>query len=516
LCDYAIWSAGAVTVPIYETSSAEQTQWILADSGAVAVLVENDRHEHIIDAVRPSLADLAHVWGIDRGDIATLGETGRDVGDDVLAQRRAALRGADLATIVYTSGTTGRPKGCPLTHANLMADCLNVTAAPGVSGILNENASTLMFLPLAHSLARIIQIDCVHARAHIGYTPDTKELPADLASFRPTIILAVPRVFEKLYNTAQRTAHEKNRAARLVFARAERIAIRYSEALDKGGPGRLLRLEHTALDRLVYKQIRGALGGRVRWSVSGGAPLGARLGHFFRGMGVCVLEGYGLTETATGGTLNLPSRVKVGTVGPPIPSGSVRIAPDGEILLHGPFVFAGYWHNELATAEAFDEDGWFRTGDLGTIDPAGFVSITGRKKELIVTSGGKNVAPTVLEDRLRAHWLVSQCMVIGDRRPYISAVITLDGETIGSWQAEHGKTMLTPAELCDDPQLRQELQRAVDTANEAVSQAESIRRFLILDADFTEAGGQLTPTLKLKRDLVGKQYHDQIESLYEP
>jgi long-chain acyl-CoA synthetase len=389
----------------------------------------------------------------------------------------------------------------------------NVTAAPGIPDIFNAESSTLLFLPLAHSLARVIELSCVHARVRIGYTPDIKQLPEDLQSFRPTLILAVPRVFEKLYTSAQRKAHESGHATRVIFAAAEHVAIRYSEALQSGGPGRRLRLQHAVLDRLVYRKVRAALGGQVGWSVSGGAPLGARLGHFFRGVGVTVLEGYGLSESTTGGTLNLPARQKVGSVGPPIPGSTVHIAGDGEILLRGEFVFAGYWHNEVATKETIDEDGWLHTGDLGQVDEQGFITITGRKKELIVTSGGKNVAPAVLEDRLRAHWLVSQCMVVGDRRPYIGAVITLDAEMLREWLAEHGKQDVEGVPV-GDPELVLELQLAVDAANEAVSKAESIRRFVLLDGDFTEAGGELTPTMKLKRDIVAARYLAEIESLY--
>lgn len=515
LCDYAIWSAGAVTVPIYETSSSEQVQWILSDSGAVAVFAETRQHCALIDSVGRDTPELAHVWSIEAGAIDTLTEAGRGVDAEVLTARRATLDAAALATIVYTSGTTGRPKGCRLTHGNLIAVYANVTAAPGIPDIFNDRSSTLLFLPLAHSLARIIQLSCVHARVQIAYAPDVARLTDDLKSLRPTLILAVPRVFEKLFTAAQRQAYAAGRLSRMLFDRGEQVAVRYSEARDTGGPDLLLRLEHGVLDRLMYGKVRAALGGRVAWSVSGGAPLGERLGHFFRGIGVTVLEGYGLSETATGGTLNLPTRQRIGSVGPPIPGATVRIADDGEILLRGAFVFDGYWHNDAATAETVDAAGWFHTGDIGHLDQAGFVTITGRKKELIVTAGGKNVAPSVLEDRLRAHWLVSQCMVVGDRRPYVSCLVTLDSETLDGWRHEHGRPDSADlSALSADPELIEELQRAVDAANAAVSRAESIRRFVVLDTDFTEAGGQLTPTLKLKRDVVAQQFHDQIESLY--
>ena len=513
LCDYAIWAAGAVTVPIYETSSNEQVEWILRDSGAVAVVVEGVRHEESVDTVRATTPELIHLWTIDGGDLDALAEAGRDVTDSELAGRRAQLTGSSLASIVYTSGTTGRPKGCRITHRNFVAVYANTTAAAGIPQIFNSHSSTLLFLPLAHVLARIIELSCVHARVHIGYTPDIKELAHDLNTFRPTLILAVPRVFEKLHTSAQREAYAKPITRRL-FDRADAVAIRWSSA--EGQPTAELRLEHALFDRLVYSRIRAALGDRVVWSVSGGAPLGERLGHFFRGVGVNVLEGYGMSESTTGGTLNLPGRQRVGTVGPPTPGGSVRIADDGEILLHGDFIFEGYWRNEDATREALTEDGWLRTGDLGQIDDAGYVSITGRKKELIVTAGGKNVAPTVLEDRARAHWLVSQCVVVGDNRPYIACLLTLDTDTFIEWKQEQGKDpSLDVHSLSEDPDLRRELQVAVDSANEAVSKAESIRRFAVLDADLSEAGGELTPTLKLKRDFVARKFHDEIESLYK-
>jgi long-chain acyl-CoA synthetase len=513
LCDYAIWAAGAVTVPIYETSSNEQVEWILRDSDAIAVIVEGRRHGDIVDAVRSTTPDLRDLWSIEGGDIDTLTERGHEITDAELAGRRAQLTGSSLATIVYTSGTTGRPKGCRITHRNLVAVYANTTAAAGIPQIFNSESSTLLFLPLAHVLARIIELSCVHARVHIGYTPDIKELAEDLNSFRPTLILAVPRVFEKLHTSAQRKAYAKPLTRRL-FDLADDAAVRWSSA--EGHPGRRLRLEHAIFDRLVYSRIQAALGARVVWSVSGGAPLGSRLGHFFRGVGVNVLEGYGMSESTTGGTLNLPGRQRMGSVGPPTPGCSVRIADDGEILLHGDFVFDGYWRNEDATRETVTEDGWLRTGDLGQIDNAGYVSITGRKKELIVTAGGKNVAPNVLEDRARAHWLVSQCVVVGDNRPYIACLLTLDPDTFLEWKKEHGKDpSLDVHALSHDPDLLRELQVAVDSANQAVSKAESIRRFAVLDTDLTEAGGELTPTLKLKRDFVARKFHDEIESLYK-
>ena len=512
ICDYAIWQAGAVTVPIYETSSAEQIEWILYDSGAVAAFVETDGHAKIIEGLSERTPALRKTWIVDGGDLDRLVADGQHVSASVLDQRRATLNADSLATIVYTSGTTGRSKGCALTHRNLVTAYANTTKAPGISEIFNETSSTLLFLPLAHVLARIIELACVHARVCIGYTPTVKQLPDDMATFQPTLLLSVPRVFEKIYNTAKHSAHTSGKGR--IFDRAADVAVAFSEALQSGHVGLGLRLQHAVFDRLVYTKIRQAMGGRVRWSVSGGAPLGARLGHFFRGVGVTVLEGWGMTETTTSGTLNLPSRLRIGSVGPPTPGCRLKIADDGEVLIRGPFVMSGYWQNEVATKETLEEDGWLHTGDIGRIDDDGFLFITGRKKELIVTSGGKNVAPAVLEDRLRAHWLVSQCIVVGDRRPFIAALVTLDSESLAQWCVDRGRPAATAAQLRDDDELGEEISAAVEEANRAVSQAEGIRRTRILDIDFTEAGGHLTPTLKLKRHVVMEQFADDIEALF--
>jgi long-chain acyl-CoA synthetase len=418
-----------------------------------------------------------------------------------------------LATIVYTSGTTGRPKGCAITHANLLSEVGNVTAAPGVSDVFNATTSTLLFLPLAHILARMIQLSAVRTRVRLGHTSDLKHLPERLVEFAPTSVLSVPRVFEKIYNTAQHTAATKGLAR--IFTLADSTAVSYSRALDTGGPGLLLRLRHAVLDRLVYSKLRTAMGGRVEYAVSGGAPLGAHLGHYFRGAGVTILEGYGLTETCAGATLNLPGAQRVGSVGRPIPGCTVRIAPDGEVLIKGGQVFAGYWHDDAATREAFDDDGWLRSGDLGALDDDGFLTITGRKKDLIVTSSGKNVAPAVLEDRLRSHWLVSQCVVVGDARPYIGALVTIDLDVFEQWKREHDKPeSAAVADLKDDPDLRAEIGEAVDGANKAVSAAESIKRFAVLDCDFTIEGGHLTPTLKVRRTAVLDAFAPDLEQLY--
>ena len=513
LADFAVMSAGAITVPIYETSADAQIEWILSDSGAVAVFTEDEEHAARVRALQGRLPALRQVWTFP-ADLSRLTGSGQRAGSSPVTARRAAVRARDIATIVYTSGTTGQPKGCVLTHANLVAAVRNVTAADGVTErVFNEDQSTLLFLPLAHILARIIQCSALHARVRLGHQPDMKDVPAGLRSFRPTVVLSVPRVFEKIYNTAQRTASSGAKAR--IFAASERTAIAYSRALEGGGrPNPLLRAAHGLFDVLVYRKLRAAMGGQVRWAVSGGAPLGAKLGHFFRGVGVTVLEGYGLTETTAGGTLNLPALQRVGSVGRPIPGCAIRTDTDGELLMRGPHVLSGYWHNDAATREVLDEEGWFRTGDIGRIDEDGFVFITDRKKDLIVTSAGKNVAPTMLEDRLRAGWLISQAAVFGDQRPYISALLTLDPEALAAWREQHGKADLPPDALAADPELLAELQKAVDAANEPVSPAEAIKRWRVLATDFTEATGELTPTMKLKRNVVAERYAAEVELLY--
>jgi long-chain acyl-CoA synthetase len=508
LLDYAIWTAGAVTVPIYETSSSEQVQWNLGDSGAVAVVVESAAHAATLDAVRKELPALKSSWQIDAGGLEALTAAGRDVPTVDIDERRAGLTTASLATIIYTSGTTGRPKGCELTHGNLLGT--GRSASKVLPELFNPAGSTLLFLPLAHVFARLIQIGCVESGARMGHTADIKNLLPDFAAFQPTFILSVPRVFEKVYNTAKQKAHADGKGA--LFDRAEATAISYSEALDRGGAGVAHTLQHRLFDKLVYSKLRAALGGKVAWAVSGGAPLGPRLGHFFRGIGVTILEGYGLTETTAAGTVNTPAHLKIGTVGRPSPGVTVRIANDGEILMAGDHIYRGYWHNKEATAEAM-ADGWFHSGDIGEIDDAGFVRITGRKKELIVTAGGKNVAPAVLEDRLRAHPLVSQCMVVGDQQPFIACLVTLDAEAVAPWAQTRGKAA-DVASLVDDPDLLAEIQGAVDDANKAVSQAEAIRKFRVLPVDWTEEGGQLTPSLKLKRSVVMKEFADEVDALY--
>ena len=512
LVDFAIWAAGCVTVPIYETSSAEQVEWILSDSGAVAVVVETDRHAATVAEVRDRVPGLREVWHIESGDLDRLGQSGAQVPDERVEERRRHARADDLATIIYTSGTTGRPKGCMLSHRNLYSNAANSVAA--IPELFSPGATTLLFLPLAHSFARLIQNATVVARCRTGHAPNVKNLVADLAEFQPTFVLAVPRVFEKVYNSARQRAHADGRGA--IFDRAEGVAVAYSEALDKpGGVGLLLRLEHALFDRLVYGRLRGALGGRCRWAISGGAPLGKRLAHFYRGIGLTILEGYGLTETAPAVTGNVPSALRVGTVGRPQPGVTVRITDDGEILVKGDLVFQGYWNNQEATAEVLDADGWFHTGDLGELDDDGYLRITGRKKEIIVTAGGKNVSPAVLEDRLRGHPLVSQTVVVGDGKPFIAALVTIDEEAWPKWLSTNGKPAdATVADLRADEDLRNEIQQAVDDANLAVSHAEAIKVFRILPTDWSEETGEITPSLKVKRNVVLKRYADEIAAIY--
>ncbi|MCW2681816.1 MAG: putative long-chain fatty acid ligase [Frankiales bacterium] len=510
LCDYAIWTAGGVTVPIYETSSAEQVQWNLGDSGATACIVESAGHQAQLDEVRDQLPDLKGAWQIDAGGLEELAAAGRDVPESELEARRQTVNKDSLATIIYTSGTTGRPKGCELSHENLLVVCRAPYSL--LPELFKPGSSTLLFLPLAHVFARFVQVACVESGVRMGHTADIKNLLPDLGSFQPTFLLSVPRVFEKVYNSAKQKAHGDGKGK--IFDRAEATAVAYSEALDKGGAGIVLKLQHKLFDKLVYSKLRAAMGGKVAYAVSGGAPLGARLGHFFRGIGVTILEGYGLTETSAPSTVNLPTDIKIGTVGKPMPGTTVRIAEDGEIQVQGKQIFQGYWHNDAATAEVLADD-WFSTGDIGELDTEGYLRITGRKKELIVTAGGKNVAPAVLEDRLRAHPLVSQCMVVGDQKPFIGCLVTLDPEALPGWLKSKGKPESTDvAALAEDPDVVAEIQTAVDSANKAVSKAEAIRKFQILPEDWTEEGGQMTPSLKLKRSVVMKQYADAVEGLY--
>jgi long-chain acyl-CoA synthetase len=505
--DYAIWFAGAVTVPVYDTSSAEQLGWILSDSGAHAVVVEDRTLAERADAALSGM----RCWSIEDGAVDELVAAGAAVGDADVERRRAGVSPDDLATLIYTSGTTGRTQGCMLTHGSFMAEVTAaVDALPELFGA--EDASTLLFLPLAHVFARVIQVGAVRARVRLGYTAGVTHLVEELRSFRPTFVLAVPRVYEKIVNTASQQAAVSGRGR--AYDRAADTAIAYSRALDAGRPGIALRARHRAFDRKVYAQFRSMLGGECRYVLSGGAPLGERLGHFLRGIGVSVLEGYGLTETTAAVTVNLPGTTKIGTVGRPLPGVSVRVAGDGELLVRGDQVFAGYWHDEQATSEVLDAAGWLHTGDLGEIDDEGFVTVIGRKQEVIVTAGGKNVAPAPLENRLRAHPLVSQCMLVGEGRPYVAALVTLDAAAATQWAAHHGKPGSVP-DLVDDPDLHAEIETAVTEANSSVSQAEGIRRFRLLPYDWTEEGGHLTPSLKLKRATVMREFRSDIDRLYD-
>jgi long-chain acyl-CoA synthetase len=512
LVDYAIWYAGAISVPVYETSSAEQIQWMLSDSGAVATFLESAKNKATFDQVATEIPSVTRVWTFDDGVIDTLKEDGRNVTDETLEERRRTVTPDTIATIIYTSGTTGRPKGCMLTHRNFMFEVDNVVQ--GMKEVfLAPGSSTLLFLPIAHVFGRAIQLGCLRAGVRLGHAADIKDLLPALATFQPTFLLAVPRVFEKIFNSSQQKAVAAGKGN--IFNSAAQVAIDYSMALDKGGPGLGLKIKHALFNKLVYGKIRHAMGGQVRWAVSGGAPLGARLGHFFRGIDVTILEGYGLTETSAATTVNRPGAIRIGSVGQPLPGAKVKVAPDGELLLGGDQIFMGYWNNPAATAEAIEPDGWFHSGDIGEIDDQGFVKITGRKKELIVTAGGKNVAPAVLEDRLRAHWLVSQCMVVGDNQPFIAALVTIDPEAFPAWAKQKGKPDgVTVAELTEDADLVAEIQSAVNDANKAVSHAEAIKKFRILAVDWTEEGGQMTPSLKLKRSVIMKDFESDVNALY--
>jgi long-chain acyl-CoA synthetase len=511
LVDFAIWSVGAVTVPVYETSSAEQLRWILDDSEAVAAIVESPGHARLL----ASLGDLPSVrssWVIDGTD-ATLDDlvaSGADTDPGEIDRRVAALTSDSLATLIYTSGTTGRPKGCELTHANFIAEVTSaIECLPELFEA--EDGATLLFLPLAHVFGRMIGVAVLLAAVRTGHT-DVSRVGKDLPTFRPTFVLAVPRVFERIYDSAQRKAAAGGKER--IFARAAETAIAYSRALETGRPGLRLSFTRGLFDRLVYGKIKEAFGGQLAWGVSGGAALGPRLGHFFRGIGVTVLEGYGLTETTAATTVNTRAATRIGTVGRPLPRFEVRTSDGGEVLIRGGHVFRGYWRNPDATAAALDEDGWFHTGDLGVVDPDGYLTITGRSKEILVTSAGKNVSPAPLEDVIRSHVLVSQALVVGDARPSIGALITLDAESMEAWLAEQGRSGTPLADLTEDPALLAELRSAVDAANATVSAAEQITRFRVLPVDLTEQAGHLTPTLKVKRSVVMAEFADEVEALY--
>ena len=510
ILDFATWYAGAVVVPIYDTSSAEQIDWILNDSHSVGIIVETPALRDLVQTVLPS--HTRHVWTMTDDVLAILREAGKHIGDDEIERRRNAVTPSSLATLIYTSGTTGKPKGVQLTHSNFLAECGNVVQ--GASELfLKPGGSTLLFLPVAHVFGRMVQIGAITSGLHLAHCSDpVNRLPMDLASFKPTFVLAVPRIFEKIYNGAEARAEAAGKGK--IFKKAADVAIAYSEALDKKSMSPVLKLKHTIFDKLVYSKLRAGMGGNVEAAISGGAPLGVRLGHFYRGAGVTVLEGYGLTETTAGATLNLMGAHRVGSVGKPIPGTSVKIADDGEVLIRGPIVMQGYWQNNAANAEVFDEERWFKSGDLGKLDDEGFLYIVGRKKEIIVTAGGKNVAPAVLEDRLRSHPLVSQCMVVGDNQPFIAALVTIDPDALKAWVTNNKKDGASINDLINDPDLIAVVQTAVDEANKAVSKAESIRKFTILPVDFTIAGGHLTAKLSVKRHVVAKEFAQEIDALF--
>ncbi len=514
ILDLAILSVGAVTVPIYETSSAEQVRWVLQNSEAVLAFAETDAHAAIVTELTgelPALRRVLHINGAGPKALDQLVEAGASVDPAELTARLEALRAHDAATLIYTSGTTGRPKGCQLSHSNLLhemrgtQECLPTLLRPG--------QRLLVFLPLAHVLARSLALSAFASKMTVGFTSDIKNLLPMFAVFKPTVVVSVPRVFEKVYNTAEKNAANDGKGR--IFTIAVQTAVDWSQAHDGGRPGLLLRAKHALFDRLVYQKLRTALGGACHAAVSGGAPLGSRLGHFYRGVGLTIYEGYGLTETSAAITVNQIGALKIGTVGKLVPGNGLRIADDNELLVRGGVVFSGYWRNEQATAEAFTK-GWFRTGDLGAIDEDGFLTITGRKKEIIVTAGGKNVAPAVLEDQLRAHPLISQAMVVGDNKPFIGALITVDPEAFDAWKQRNSKPAgASVGDLATDPDLIAEVDGAVKQANLAVSHAESIRKFRILPVDFTEDTGELTPTMKVKRNVVAEKFASEIEAIYQ-
>ena len=511
LIDFAAWFAGAVLVPIYETSAPAQILWNLTDSGAVGIITETADHFARFDEIRADAPAVTHSWKIDLGDLDKLVASGKDVTDEEIERRRNLARGEDMATLIYTSGTMGKPKGCILTHSNFVE--LSRNAQKAIPEVVNPESSTLLFITLAHVFARFISVLSIHGGVKVGHQPDTKLLLPSMGSFKPTFLLAVPRVFEKVYNSSEQKAEAGGKGK--IFRKAAAVAIAHSKALDAGHVPLGLKLQFAVFDKLVLSKIRAALGGRVKYAVSGSAPLGLRLGHFYRSLGLTILEGYGLTETTAPISVNIPSDFVIGKVGPPLPGVSVRIAEDGEIQAKGIDVFKGYWNNEAATKETFTDDGWFKTGDIGTIDEKGYLQITGRKKELIVTAGGKNVAPASLEDPIRANPIIGQVIVVGDQKPFIGALITLDEEMLPVWLNNNGEDgAMSVSDAAKHPKVLAEIQKAVDAANSKVSRAESIRKFVVLDADLTEASGHLTPKLSIKRSVIMKDFADVVESMY--
>lgn len=512
LVDFALWYAGAVMVPIYETSAPSQIQWILEDSGAIGIIVESSEHFAKFDEVHAEVPAVQHVWMLERGDIESLKSSGQNVTDEALETRRTLAVGSDIATLIYTSGTTGRPKGCVLTHANFVE--LSRNSAVALAEVLADKASTLLFITLAHVFARFISVLCIHGGVRVGHQADTTQLLPALGSFQPTFLLAVPRVFEKVYNSSEQKAEAGGKGN--IFRRAAIVAVAHSKAESQGHVPLGLRLNFALFNALVYKKLRKALGGRVKYAVSGSAPLSPYLGHFYHSLGIMILEGYGLTETTAPATVNLTTNFKIGTVGPPLPGVAVRIDDDGEILVKGINVFKEYWHNPDATAAAMTADGFFKTGDLGSLDDDGYLTITGRKKDIIVTAGGKNVAPEGLEDPIRANPLISQVVVVGDQKPFIAALITLDPEMLPVWLNNHGEDAgMSIAQAAKNTKVLAEIQKSVDRANSKVSRAESIRKFLVLPVQFTESNGHLTPKMSIKRDVILRDFALEIEGMYD-
>ncbi|MFJ2897035.1 AMP-dependent synthetase/ligase [Streptomyces sp. NPDC087218] len=521
LFDLALWSVGAQSVPVYPTSSAEQVRWMLHDADVSAVVVEHEDHAMTVASVIDQLPRLERLWQLDADAVADLVAAGTRIEDEVVHRHRRAVTPESVATVIYTSGTTGRPKGCVITHANFMFETDTMVSrwqevfrsAPG------DEASTLLFLPLSHVFGRMVEIAALRGRVRLGHQPEmsAKALLPDLVSFRPTFVLAVPYVFEKVFGVARRRAEAEGRAG--PFDKAVDVAVKYAEAMEERafgtgpGPSAGLRVQHQFFDKVVYRRVREAMGGRIRHAMSGGSGMDRRLGLFFEGAGVRIFEGYGLTETSAAATANPPERPRYGTVGQPVPGTTVHIAEDGEVWVHGDHVFSGYLGDPDAT-EAVLRDGWLATGDLGSLDGDGYLTITGRKKEILVTSGGKSVSPAGLEERVRAHPLVAQCIVVGNDRPYIAALVTVDQEAVDHWLSMQGRPPLDPRELVRDPDLEMEIRRAVVAANTAVSQAESIRTFRILAHPFSEEHGLLTPSLKLKRRAIETAYATEVDALY--
>lgn len=512
LIDFAIWYAGAVSVPIYESSAPSQIEWILSDADCVALFIENDEHLDRFNEIKGSAPLCRQVWNIDSGAIDQLEKLGKDTSNDIIETRRKSSGLYDLATIIYTSGTTGQPKGCELLHRGFVELSKNATLE--MSEVVNPKHSTLLFLPLAHVFARFISVLCVHGGVKVGHQPDTKNVAPAMQSYKPDFLLAVPRVFEKVYNSAEQKAEAGGKGK--IFRKAAQTAIAYSKALDTAkGPSIGLKIQHSLFDRLVYKKLRAAMGGRVKYAISGGGPLGARLGHFYRAIGLTVLEGYGLTETTAPVSIGRPDKLRIGKVGLMLPGTGIRIADDGEILLRGNNILRGYWRNPAATAAVFDGD-WFKSGDIGEIDEDGFISVTGRKKELIVTAGGKNVAPAALEDPLRANPLVGQAIVIGDQRRFVSALVSLDPEMLPIWLANNGlDKAISLSQAAKEPKVIAEVQAAVDRVNKNFSSAESIRKFVIIGQELSEESGHLTPSLKVKREVVLRDFSPAIEEMYQ-